>query len=165
VRSTVAWLPGSVMMLAFIAAAYGQWSGAMLLNDPPRARPGDQETRSLLRCRGWLPPGIPPSPQRRRRTDEVPTLPGRSPRTDPRGRQRRQLRLDEYICEAGNGDIHITWRMGRYAQPGWTRSADGGLTFLPYIELTSFLEAPSPRIAPYGPAGSAEVLLVVSSPP
>lgn len=73
---------------------------------------------------------------------------------------------DEYICEAGNGDIHITWEnWDSTPNTGWTRSTNGGTSFQPYIELTSFpASAKAPRIAPVGAANSPDVMLVVANP-
>jgi len=69
---------------------------------------------------------------------------------------------DQYICEAGNGDVHISWEnWDATPNVGWTKSSDGGASFLPYVELTHFTgSAKAPRISPYG--SGSDVLLVVA---
>jgi hypothetical protein len=73
---------------------------------------------------------------------------------------------DEYVCEAGNGDVHVSWEnWDDTPNVGWTKSSNGGASFLPFIELTNFpSSAKAPRISPVGPAGSPDVLLVVANP-
>lgn len=69
------------------------------------------------------------------------------------------------ICEAGNGDLHAVWENWNGAeQIWWSKSSDGGATWIPAQPITSYPTSPdgqakNPIITPYGPAGSPNVMM------
>ncbi|GMU22595.1 MAG: hypothetical protein AMXMBFR13_26800 [Phycisphaerae bacterium] len=70
------------------------------------------------------------------------------------------------ICEAGNGDIHVVFEdWNGTLSTGWTKSSDGGLTWLPYQEITAFGDVGKiPQIAHFGPSNGGEVVMNVGKP-
>jgi hypothetical protein len=149
------------------AAADGQtWSNAQLLNLSGESPQGAIKKPDVCRAaaggfhilyRHHLSGGVPMKYRRYSNSSLGPVVWAANP---------PNYAWDQYICEAGNGDLHISWEnWDSTPNTGWTKSTSGGLTWAPYIEITSFTNsAKAPRIAPYGAASSAAIMCVVWNP-
>lgn len=64
------------------------------------------------------------------------------------------------LCQAGNGDVHLVWEdWDDGLQIGWAVSKNGGLSFLPWQEITDTGDTKWPLIVPYGPPDSPTVIM------
>lgn len=153
-----------VLGMGSVASAQS-WSAAMLLNEPGESPQGAVKKPEVCRAavggfhivyRHHLSWGTPMKYRRWLGGNKGPVIVAAAP---------PHYNWDQYVCEAANGDIHITWEnWDSTPNIGWTKSSNGGASFQPYIELTNFpSSAKAPRIAPYGWMGS-DVLLVVANP-
>ncbi len=161
------WIAAGWVVLIGASSAHGQWSGAQLLNLPPENGQGAIKKPDVCRAaaggfhvvyRHHLNSGTVPMKYRRYLNGTLQPMVTAAVAPD--------YAWDEFICESGTGEIHISWEdWYAAANVGWTKSTNGGASFLPYSRITNFTaSAKAPRIAPVGAANSSEIMLVVADP-
>jgi hypothetical protein len=134
--------------------AFGAWTAAQLLNDPSEiavksaeiwpAKDGGFHAVYSNTKPGW-------QIVYRRYKDGV---------LSPRQVIRNGFVPNPNLCAAGNGDVHLVWEdWDDGLEVGWAVSKNGGLSFLPWQEITNTGNTKFPLIVPFGADDSPTVIM------